>query len=90
MMKRFDFHGHRKKEMVQDAFIALIPPLLMLVGMLIASFFFFQIVFKDLRSSTERPKSYIPLMLFDFTMGVICSVLLYLGRVGRKQVLGDG
>jgi hypothetical protein len=38
MMKRFDFHGHRKKEMVQDAFIALIPPLLMLVGMLIASF----------------------------------------------------
>jgi hypothetical protein len=41
MMKRFDFHGHRKKdkkEMVQDAFIALILPLLMLVGMLIASF----------------------------------------------------
>jgi hypothetical protein len=41
MMKWFDFHGHRKKdkkEMVQDAFIALIPPLLMLVGMLIASF----------------------------------------------------
>src|SRR5438552_875377 len=26
---------------------------------LIASFFFFQIAFKDLRSSTERPKSYI-------------------------------
>jgi hypothetical protein len=52
------------------------------IARLIASFFFFQIVFKDLRSSTERPKSYIPLMLFDFTMGVICSVLLYRGRVG--------
>jgi hypothetical protein len=38
MMKRFDFHGHRKREMLQDALIALIPPLLLLLGMLIASF----------------------------------------------------
>jgi hypothetical protein len=37
-MKRFDFHRHRNKEMVQDALMALIPPLLLLVGILIASF----------------------------------------------------
>ena len=57
------------------------------IARLIASFFFFQIVFKDLRRSTERPRSYIPLMVFDFSMGAICSVLLYLGRVGfaRRQ-----
>ena len=40
MMKRFDFHGHRKQEMVQDALIVLTPPLLMLVGMLIAMFLY--------------------------------------------------
>jgi|GEM_PF-5205629 hypothetical protein len=38
MMKRFDFHSHRKNEMVQDALIVLTPPLLMLIGILIASF----------------------------------------------------
>src|SRR5256885_9883164 len=48
---------------------------------LISSFFFFPIVFKDMRSSTERPKSYIPLMLFDFSMAVICSVLPNLAGV---------
>ena len=51
---------------------------------LIASFFFFQIVFTSLRRSTERPRSYIALMAFDFTMGVICSTLLYKGRVGLR------
>ncbi len=51
---------------------------------LIAAFFFFQISLADLRHSTERPKSFITLMVFDFSMGVICSALLWLGRVGRS------
>jgi len=33
-MKPFDFHHYHKKEMVQDAFIILTPPILMLVGIL--------------------------------------------------------
>jgi hypothetical protein len=55
------------------------------IARLIASFFFFQIVFTGLRRSTERPKSYIPLMLFDFSMGVLCSYLLYRGGVGLRS-----
>jgi hypothetical protein len=51
---------------------------------LIASFFFFQIAFTSLRRSSERPRSYIALMAFDFSMGVICSTLLYKGRVGLR------
>jgi hypothetical protein len=43
IMDPFDFydyrkHNFRKKKMVQDAFIVLTAPLLMLVGMLIARF----------------------------------------------------
>jgi hypothetical protein len=33
-MKPFNFHHYRKMEMVQDAFIILTPPILMLVGIL--------------------------------------------------------
>ena len=43
MMEPFDFYDYRKRrlrknKMVQDALIALIPPLLLLVGILITSF----------------------------------------------------
>jgi hypothetical protein len=58
---------------------------------LTAGFFFFQISLADLRHSTERPKAFVALMVFDFSMGVICAVLLWLGRVGRtpeRQRLG--
>jgi hypothetical protein len=54
------------------------------IARLIASFFFFQIALNGMRHATERPKSYIPLMLFDFSMGVICSFLLYRGGGGRR------
>jgi hypothetical protein len=42
-MEEFDFYDYRKRKfrnnkMVQDALIALLPPLLLLVGILIASF----------------------------------------------------
>jgi hypothetical protein len=52
------------------------------IARLIAAFFFFQVALKDLRGSTERPKSFLALLIFDFSMGVICSLLLYLGNVG--------
>ena len=49
------------------------------IARLIASFFFFQVSLSSLRGSTERPRAFIPLMAFDFSMGVICGALLYLG-----------
>jgi hypothetical protein len=44
-MDQFEFYtyhkkNYRKKKMVQDAFIALTAPLLMLIGMLIAKFLY--------------------------------------------------
>jgi hypothetical protein len=54
------------------------------IARLIASFFFFQIAFTSLRRSTERPRSYITLMLFDFSMGALCAFLLHRGGVGLR------
>ena len=46
---------------------------------LIAASFFLQVSLLDLRKSTERPRSFLALLVFDFSMAVICGVLLYLG-----------
>src|SRR5262245_1182914 len=46
---------------------------------LIASLFFLMVSQLGMRSSTERPKAFVPLMIFDFTMGVVCGALLYKG-----------
>jgi hypothetical protein len=55
------------------------------IARLIAAFFFFQVSLADLRGSTERPRSFLPLLVFDFSMGIICSVLLYLGLPAESR-----
>jgi hypothetical protein len=54
---------------------------------LIAATFFFRVVVFNPHRSSERPKAFLPLFAFDFAMGVICSVLLFLGlpRGGRLE-----
>jgi hypothetical protein len=59
---------------------------------LIASSFFLQVSQLGLRRSTERPKAFAPLMIFDFTMAVVCAGLLYKGlytgaRLGSERRL---
>ena len=46
---------------------------------LIAAIFFFQVSLADLQRSTERPRAFIPLLVFDLSQAIIGSVLLYLG-----------
>lgn len=46
---------------------------------LIAGFFFFRVAVFNPHGSSERPKAFFPLFVFDTTMGVICSILLRLG-----------
>jgi hypothetical protein len=54
------------------------------LGRLIGSSFFFLIIFGKHRGSTERPKSFIPLLGFDLTMAVLTGTLLYKGKVGLR------
>jgi len=55
------------------------------IARFIAGVFFFQVGLADLRHSTERPKSFVWLMIFDGGMALICGALLYLGGVGRSS-----
>ena len=52
---------------------------LVAIARLIAGSFFLGVVLFNPHSSSERPKAFVPLFLFDSTMGVICSVLLRRG-----------
>ena len=46
---------------------------------LIAASFFLMVSQLGMRSSTERPKAFVPLLIFDFTMAVVCAALLRKG-----------
>lgn len=46
---------------------------------LIAGSFFLGIVARNPQSSSERPRAFAPLFVFDTTMGLVCAALLYLG-----------
>ncbi|HEX2043387.1 MAG TPA: hypothetical protein VHF24_12200 [Acidimicrobiales bacterium] len=53
---------------------------------LIAGSFFLGIVIRNPHSSSERPRAFAPLFVFDTTMGVVCAGLLYLGlREDRER-----
>jgi len=52
---------------------------LVAIARLIASFFFFRVAFFNPQSSSERPRTFLTLGIFDLTMGLICGLLLYLG-----------
>jgi hypothetical protein len=49
------------------------------IARLIASSFFLRIVLFNPNRSSERPQAFLPLGVFDGTMGIICSILLYFG-----------
>ena len=46
---------------------------------LIAGLFFFRVAVFNPSSSSERPKAFVPLFVFDTAMGLICAGLLYRG-----------
>lgn len=52
---------------------------------LIAASFFFQVSLKNLQGCTERPKSFLALLGFDFSMAVICGALLYKGLSAKPR-----
>src|SRR6266487_4023908 len=55
---------------------------------LIAGFFFFRVSYFNPHRSSENPRAFLPLFVFDTTMGVLCGTLLHLGlRGGRNQSL---
>ena len=49
------------------------------VARLIAGFFFFRVVVSNPEGSSDRPRAFVPLWLFDMSMGLACAVLLTLG-----------
>ena len=55
------------------------------VARLIAGIFFRQVSLGPLQESTERPRAFIPLMVFDFTMAILGSALLWAGRPRSKK-----
>ena len=58
---------------------------------LIAGLFFFRVWLFNPLSSSERPKAFVPLFVFDTTMGLVCAGLLYLGfredEVAREDLI---
>ena len=54
------------------------------IARLIAASFFLRVSLFNPHRSSERPRAFIPLFLFDFTMGIICSILLRRG-LGRED-----
>jgi hypothetical protein len=57
------------------------------IARFIAASFFFEVARLNPFNSSERPRAFIPLGVFDLTMGIICSVLLHRG-LSREDRLG--
>ena len=57
------------------------------IARLIAGLFFFRVAAFNPHASSERPKAFFPLFVFDTTMGVICSVLLHLGLPEDERLI---
>jgi hypothetical protein len=58
---------------------------LVCVARLIAGLFFYRVVFFNPEASTDRPRAFSSLWLFDSAMGVLCAVLLTLGLRREKS-----
>jgi hypothetical protein len=58
---------------------------LVCIARLIAGFFFFRVSYFNPHRSSERPRAFLPLFVFDGGMGLLCTTLLTLGlrRVKR-------
>lgn len=50
-----------------------------------AGLFFLIVVARNPASSSERPGAFLPLGVFDTTMGLVCGTLLYLGFRHERQ-----
>lgn len=55
------------------------------IARLIAAAFFFKVRLTNAFNSTEKPRAFLPLGVFDLTMGIICSVLLRRGLAQASQ-----
>jgi hypothetical protein len=62
---------------------------LVAVARLIAGFFFFRVVYFNPHQSSDNQRSFMPLFVFDTTMGVLCALLLKLGLQEHQQVALD-
>jgi hypothetical protein len=58
------------------------------IARLIASFFFFRVAFQNPFHSSDRPRSFLLLAVFDGTFGVVCGGLLYRGLGGLRLSAG--
>jgi len=56
------------------------------IARLIAATFFFRVSYFNPADSSERPRAFLPLFVFDLTMGVVGSVLLALGFRRERQL----
>ena len=52
---------------------------------LVAGSFFLGVVTRNPQRSSERPRAFVPLFVFDTTMGAVCAALLYLGLREDEQ-----
>lgn len=60
------------------------------IARLIAATFFLRVAVANPHRSSERPRVFLLLFLFDFTMGVVCSALLGLGLSRAQRLKGKG
>jgi hypothetical protein len=59
------------------------------IARVIAASFFFEVSRFNSFNSSEKPRAFVPLCVFDLTMGVICGILLRLG-LAQEQIDGHG
>jgi FtsH-binding integral membrane protein len=55
------------------------------IARLIAAAFFFEVYLTNAFNSTEKPRAFVPLGIFDLTMGIICSLLLRRGLAEERH-----